>query len=154
HQQIEAEANYAAGQLLFLQDRFLSDARSLAPSIESVRQLKDRYQNTITTTLWRYVELSSDVLLAAISGHPNRPGSDFSPRNPLRYFIRSRAFMRQFSGVTESDVFAGMQAYCNDRNGGTLGCGEVRLYDDTGSPHLFHFETFFNRYEALTLGSH
>jgi Zn-dependent peptidase ImmA (M78 family) len=154
HQQIEGEANYAAGQLLFLRHRFTDDVRSLFPSIESIKQLKDRYQNTMTATLWRYVEIHTGLVVGAISGHPHRPCSDFSPRNPLRYFIRSRAFASQFSGVTESDVFAGMQAYCEDRNGGVLGRGEVRLYDNAGSAHVFQFETYFNRYEALTLGSH
>ncbi len=152
HEQIEAEANYAAGQLLFLQHRFVEDVRSLSPNIESVKQLKDRYQNTIATTLWRYVEVNTGLVVGAISGHPHRPSSDFSPRNPLRYFIRSRAFASQFSGATEADVFAGMRAYCNDSAGGLLGHGEVRLFDNSGHAHLFQFETFFNRYEALTLG--
>jgi hypothetical protein len=35
-----------------------------------------------------------------------------------------------------------------------LGSAEVLLTDDLGKRHLFAFETFFNRYEALTLGVH
>ena len=154
HEQIEAEANYAAGQLLFLQDRFLEEARSLSPNLDSVKVLTDRYQNTITTTLWRYVELNPGLAVGAISGHPHRPAVDFSPRNPLRYFIRSRAFSGRFSGVTEADIYAGIQTYCDDRAGGLLGRGEVRLFDNSGQSHVFQFETFFNRYEALTLGSY
>lgn len=34
--------------------------------------------------------------------------------------------------------------------GGPL--GEVVLTDDNGDRHRFYFETFFNRYDALTLG--
>jgi len=113
-----------------------------------------RYQNTITTTLWRYVELNPGLAVGAISGHPHRPAVDFSPRNPLRYFIRSRAFSGRFSGVTEADIYAGIQTYCDDRAGGLLGRGEVRLFDNSGQSHVFQFETFFNRYEALTLGSY
>jgi hypothetical protein len=154
HEQIEAEANYAAGQLLFLQDQFLEEARSLSPNLDSVKALKERYQNTITTTLWRYVELNPGLVVGAISGHPHRPAPDFSPRNPLRYFIRSRTFSSRFSSVTEADIYAGIQAYCDDRVGGLLGRGEVRLFDNSGQGHLFQFETFFNRYEALTLGSY
>jgi Zn-dependent peptidase ImmA (M78 family) len=152
HEQIEAEANHAAAQLLFLNDRFIEDVKSLSPSIDTIKILKNRYQNTITTTLWRYVELSDSPLVAAISGHPHRSAEELKPRNPLRYLIRSRSFEHQFSNVTESDVYTNMLAYCDNRTGGVLGCGEVRLFDDSGQPHLFRFETFFNRYEALTLG--
>jgi hypothetical protein len=87
HEQVEAEANYAAGQLLFLQERFVRDLRDLSPSIEAVKTLQNRYKNTLTTTLWRYVELNSAAVVGAISGHPHRPARDFSPRNPLRYLI-------------------------------------------------------------------
>jgi hypothetical protein len=152
HEQIEAEANYAAGQLLFLQDRFIQEFGSLAPGMDAVRALQDRFQNTLTSTLWRYVELSAPAAVGAISGHPNRPADDFSRRNPLRYLIRSRKFEQQFSAVTEADVYSGMQSYCQNRSGGTLGTGIVRLFDNNGLPHFFRFETFFNRYEALTLG--
>jgi IrrE N-terminal-like domain len=154
HEQIEAEANYAAGQLLFLQDQFIEEAGSLFPNLDSIKALKDRYENTITTTLWRYVELNPGLVVGAISGHPHRPTIDFSPRNPLRYFIRSRAFSNRFSAVTEADIYAGIQGYCADRAGGLLGRGEVRLFDNAGEGHIFQFETFFNRYEALTLGSY
>ena len=154
HQQIEAEANYAAGQLLFLGNRFVVESQSLSPGIEAVRTLQDRYSNTLTTTLWRYVELSSNAVVGAISGHPHRPPADFSSRNPLRYLIRSRSFEHRFPAVTESDLYAGMLSCCENRAGGTLGSGVLRLFDSDGIPHLFQFETFFNRYEALTLGFH
>jgi hypothetical protein len=98
------------------------------------------------------VELNASAVIGAISGHPNRPAHDFSRRNPLRYLIRSRKFDQQFSAVTEADVYSGMQSYCQNRSGGTLGAGIVRLLDNNGSPHFFRFETFFNRYDALTLG--
>jgi hypothetical protein len=151
HAQIEAEANYAAGQLLFLQDRFVADARSIEPGLASVRRLTTIYQNTITTTLWRYIELSDATIVGAISGHPHRPPSDFTPRNPLRYLIRSHSFAQCFSNVTEAEIFRGMQAYCDQKTGGSLGKGELRLYDDNGSSHVFGFETFFNHYEAIHL---
>ncbi len=154
HERVEAEANYAAGQLLFLQDRFVSDAKNLSLGMDAVKTLQGRYKNTITTTLWRYVELNPSPVVGAISGHPHRPAEDFSPRNPLRYFIRSRGFERQFSAVTEFDLYGGIQSYCQNRSGGSLGEGTLRFFDTNGLAHLFHFETFFNRYEALTLGFH
>jgi hypothetical protein len=154
HEQVEAEANYAAGQLLFLQGRFTEDASSLPLSFESVKKLNVRYQNTITTTLWRYVEQNPGLMVGAISDHPLRPRIIASKRNPLRHFIRSPKFADQFSGVTENDLFRAMTTYCESKNGGSLGVGEVRLFDRQGLNHIFHFETFFNGYEALTLGIH
>lgn len=56
HAQIEAEANYAAGQLLFLQSRFLTAANDTGPTLSAVRALKAEFGNTYTTTFWRYIE--------------------------------------------------------------------------------------------------
>jgi hypothetical protein len=49
HEIIEAEANYAAGQFLFMADRFRAEAAASTPSLEV-------FGNTVTSTLWRFVE--------------------------------------------------------------------------------------------------
>jgi hypothetical protein len=155
HEIIEAEANYAAGQLLFLQDRFIDDSRSLPATIESVKQLAADYGNTITSTLWRFIEETSEKpMVAIVSQHPKRPKPDFDPLQPCKYFIPSPTFRHHFGKVTELQLFAGIKDYCSYRSGGHLGNGEVRLADDRGAFHIFEFESFFNRYEALTLGSY
>ena len=56
HARMEAEANYAAGRLLFLQDRFRSEALDLTVGLSTVRDLKAEFGNTMSSTLWRYVE--------------------------------------------------------------------------------------------------
>lgn len=152
HEQIENEANFAAGQLLFFQQAFVQDARDLLPGIDAVNTLKKRYGNTITTTLWRYVEHSEDPMIGAISCHPHRLASDFDSQKPFRYFVGSRPFQERFTNVSEIDLFNRIRAYCANRGGGPLGADDFLLLDDGGFNHLFHFETFFNRYEALTLG--
>ena len=43
HDQIEAEANFAAARLLFLRDRFAAEARDWSPSLEAVKALKPRF---------------------------------------------------------------------------------------------------------------
>ena len=63
HAIMEAEANYAAGQLLFLADRFRSEACDSEPSLRHVRDLSERFGNTMTSTLWRFIE----------QGHNGRP---------------------------------------------------------------------------------
>ena len=152
HAHIENEANFAAGQLLFLQDRFVRDARDLTAAIEAVNALKARFGNTITTTLWRYVEQSQEPMLGAISHHPCRLPADFDRCNPLKYFVTSREFQERFSGIDESVIFTHIKSYCVNRRGGPLGAADLVLKDDNGAGHIFHFETFFNRYDALTLG--
>jgi hypothetical protein len=152
HEQIENEANFAAGQLLFFQQAFVRDLRDLPRGIDAITALKKRYGNTITTTLWRYVEQSEEPMLGGISCHPHRPNPEFDASNPFRYFVGSRSFQRQFANVREVDIFAQVRSYCSDRRGGPLGASDLVLSDDNGQQHIFHFETFFNRYEALTLG--
>jgi Zn-dependent peptidase ImmA (M78 family) len=152
HEQIENEASFAAGQLLFFQQAFVRDARDLAPGIDAINTLKKRYGNTITTTLWRYVERSEEPMVGGISCHPHRLPPEFDTQNPFRYFVGSRAFQQRFTNVREVDLFNQVQSYCANRRGGPLGASDLLLADDNGLRHLFHFETFFNRYEALTLG--
>src|SRR5438093_13753880 len=53
---IEAEANYGAGQLLFLRQRFPAEALDSPTTVESVRRLVKIFGNTHSSTLWRFVE--------------------------------------------------------------------------------------------------
>jgi hypothetical protein len=152
HQHIENEANFGAGQLLFLQQKFVQDARDLAAEIKTIKTLKARYGNTITTTLWRYVEQSEEPMIGGISCHPCQLPEDFDSEAPFRYLVGSRNFQNRFSKVRESEIFTRIQSYCSNRRGGPLGAADVPLTDDTGVSHVFHFETFYNQYDALTLG--
>ena len=58
----------------------------------------------------------------------------------------------RFGHLTEIALFRCVTQYCGAQRGGMLGTDEVILQDTAGEAHLFHFETFFNSYEALTLG--
>jgi hypothetical protein len=156
HQIIEAEANFGAGQILFLQQRFIAEARDCVPTIDSIKTLAGRYGNTVTSTLWRYVE-SANVekpTIGIVSQHPRFPKEDFDPQNPCKYCIQSARFRAEFSNIPEIGLFRAIRDYCGYQRRGPLGESEVRIVDDNGRPHLFHFETFFNYYEALTLGTY
>lgn len=157
-EEVEAEANFAAGRLLFLRERFTEEARSLEPSIEAVRALKEIFGNTLSTTLYRVVESfgADRPLVGMISGHPHpsKRGRDFDPSRPCRHFIQSPAFRRHFGKISEVQLFANLSGYCGGQGGGPLGEDELVLIDDNGDGHRFHFETFFNRYDALTLGKY
>ena len=157
-EQVEAEANFAAGRLLFLRERFMDEARSLEPSIEAIQALKAIFGNTLSTTLYRVVESfgSDQPLVGMISDHPHstRRGKEFDPSKPCRHFIRSPAFRRHFGKISEVELFGDVSGYCGAQGGGPLGEEEMILSDDNGECHRFQFETFFNRYDALTLGKY
>lgn len=156
HAIMEAEANYAAGQLLFLADQFRADACDSEPSLQHVRQLSERFGNTMTSTLWRFIEQghSGRPMVALVSGHPHpaKRKPDFDPNNPCRYCVQSPAFALRFGGLGEVDLFRVVTGYAGAQRGGSLGAREVFLSDAGSERHLFRFETFFNGHEALTLG--
>jgi hypothetical protein len=156
HAIMEAEANYAAGQLLFLAEKFRTDACDSQPSLQHVRQLSERFGNTMTSTLWRFIEQGHNgrPMVALVTGHPHpaKRKSDFDPLNPCRYCVQSPAFAQRFGGLGEVDLFRVVTGYAGAQRGGSLGAREVLLSDAASERHLFRFETFFNGHEALTLG--
>jgi len=156
HEQIEAEANYAAGRLLFFQDLFAQHASSVAPTLQSVQELHKVFGNTFTTTLYRFVE-SVGVerpLVGLITCHPHprfRPATH-NMEHPCRHVILSPAFRARFSKISDRELFEAICGYCGPRSGGPLGEEDLILSDDNGVEHRFHFETFYNTHDALTLG--
>lgn len=72
-QLLEAEANYAAGRLLFLQDEFTERVRATSLSFDQVRQWSTDFGNTMTSTLWRIVESVESPTFGLVSRHPNSP---------------------------------------------------------------------------------
>ncbi|MFN5039440.1 MAG: ImmA/IrrE family metallo-endopeptidase [Bradyrhizobium sp.] len=156
HAIMEAEANYAAGQLLFLADRFRSEACDSEPSLRHVRDLSERFGNTMTSTLWRFIEQGHNgrpmVALVTRHPHPAKRKPNFDPLNPCRYCVQSPAFAQRFGGLGEVDLFRVVASYAGAQRGGSLGAKEVLLSDAASERHLFRFETFFNGHEALTLG--
>lgn len=50
HEQVEAEANYGAGRLLFLQGLFDEYVRGSKPSFDLVQGAKKQFGNTLTTS--------------------------------------------------------------------------------------------------------
>lgn len=154
HAQIEAEANYAAGQLLFLQERFLVAANDSAPTLNAVRALKAEFGNTYTTTFWRFIESTHNDLpmIGMIGSHPRRPPANFNAAQPFRHIIESPRFRAQFPSITVDRLHAAVLSYCGAQRAGPLGADEIVLQDAAGDAHVFAFETFSNTYDCLTLG--
>ena len=163
YEQIEAEANYGTGRLLFLRERFVIEARDLPVKIASIQALHKKFGNTLSSTLWRFVEATGEQrpMLGMITCHPHaaRRPAEFDPARPCRHCIQSTAFATMFGRVSETELFAAAASYCGAQSGGPLGVGEVVLADDNGERHVFRFESFFIKYknsagECLTLGSY
>lgn len=151
----EAEANYGAGQLLFLRQRFADEALDSVPSVELVKSLARSFKNTHASTLWRLVETAGRKrpMLGVMHYHPApRFSSDKNdPSNPCRHFIRSDAFASMFAATTELAVFKNISEYIEPKKGGPVGGGTVLLLDDNGEPHEFLFESYNFIHECLTL---
>jgi hypothetical protein len=150
-EQIEAEANFAAGRLLFLRGDFNEHLRSSAMDFDHVRALSQLFSNTMTSTLWRAVESMDEPAVGLVTVHPRgvvAPGTD-----PVRYFIRSKQFAAQFPGVTGNQLFQELRTFCFGKRG-PIGASEVVLVDANGQGHVFFFEAFNNSHDVLTLGLH
>jgi len=154
HDQIENEANYGAGRLLFLGDIFAEEANDTPPCFRGIIGLRDRYKNTITSTLWRYIECMSPekAMFAMITDHPHIPKNDFNPMQPCRHFIRSAKFAKEFNTANEILIYGQISNYCSYQKRGLIGEGELLIKNDNGDEFLFSCETFFNTYDALTIG--
>jgi len=152
HSKMEAEANYAAGALLFMGERFRQECMQVEPTISNVQKLRTRYGNTITTTLWRMIEYAGDQrpLLGVIGAHPQ----DMTGKPMFRHFIPSRAYNERFSMPEIDQLVDIIRSYCVGRRHGPLGSGEMEIVDLSGRHHEFQFETFFNGHDALTIGRH
>jgi len=146
---LENEANYGAGQLLFLQGRFLKEARDMEPSLTTVKQLAKTFGNTQTTTLWRFAEQAELPTVGVVCGHPDQQDEDFDPLNPCKYVIESPGFRDQFTAsVSETALYRVIRGYCAWRRGGPLGETEAVLFDENGDGHVFRFETHYNQYKS------
>jgi hypothetical protein len=152
---LEAEANYGAGRLLFLQDRFAADARDLALSFDSIKLLAKRYDNSIVSTLWRTVEDRdpSQPVFGMISVHPRYAdiGKHEGP-NPWRYFIRSAAFRTQFSTVSPEKAFELITLHASGRKTGPVFSAHDVLQDVLESAWEFQIESFSTKHALLTFG--
>lgn len=155
HATLEAEANYGAGRLLFLQDRFATEARDMVMSFDSIRQLAKRYNNSIVSTFWRAVEERnpSTPVFGMISVHPHHPdvGSHDGP-DPWRYFIRSPAFHTQFSNVSAACAFEIIRQYAGFRKTGPIFHAEHIIQDILGNMWEFNIESFSTMHALLTYG--
>ncbi len=148
HEQVEAEANYGAGRLLFIGRAFDGVVRSSACSFDTVKSLHKKYGNTMTTTLWRVVELSLDAAFGLVTQHPRMLTGSID--EDIRYFVRSPRFAAEYSRISPENLFGQICGKCYGRRG-PIGSGELSVTDDRGDAYSYEFETFYNGHDALTI---
>ena len=148
-ERIEAEANHGAGRLLFPAKAFAIAAACSPPSIQHIRSLAEQFGNTITSTLWRFVENQSGLTFGLIGQHPHH-ADDSEP--VVAYLIGSRRFLSEFPHVSEEEMGAALTNYCSYRKSGPVGAGEIELVNSNGGSQRFAMESFSNTHQVLTLG--
>jgi hypothetical protein len=148
-EQVEAEANYAAGRLLFFQERFVEEVRSSEVCLNNVQKWGKAYGNTITSTLWRTVESLIVPAFGLVSIHPQ--GVPDPDSHPVRRFIRSESFADRFSAVTAMQVFEVLGTFCYGVRG-PIGSDHILITDINNVKYVFAVESFYNSYDALTIG--
>ena len=149
HIQIEAEANFAAGQLLFLGGDFGDRWLSTAQDLNALQSLQKIYKNSLTTTIWKAVECSKVPVFGLICQHPRFTDQSL----PLvDHVIHSELFSKQFSSSGPEALFAAIKSVTSYRRKGPVGEGEIGLIDDNGVERPFFVQLFNNSYQTLAFG--
>lgn len=155
HAMIEAEANYGAGQLTFLGARFGAEARDLAPSFKTIQTLSDKYGNTLTSTLFRFVEDRDPAVPAfgLISQHPRYDDIGRGPNGEsVQKFVTSTGFRERFSNVSPADVYEVVARNAGWKRRGPVVEGTDVIVDSRGSVTKFALFGFSNTHHVLTYG--
>lgn len=152
---IEAEANFGAGRMLFLGDQFSIEAKDYEPSFNSIKALKGRFGNTLTSTFWRFVEDRNPLepIFGLISTHPKY--ADIGPTKDgsgVHHFIKSAAFSRMFPAVTAAQLFDLIRLHTSWKRRGPVVEGTAALMDGGGSSRTIVLDGFCNSHQVLTLG--
>ena len=151
---VEAEANYGSGRLLFLGNKFGNEARDVELNFDSIKSFSKRYQNTITSTLWRMVEEREPerAVFGMISTHPHHPEIGQNENGDVQYFIRSTRFLEQFANVTPDDTYALLEKHAKRNKNGPIVDAQDAFIDVDGETFEFRIESFSNSYALLTYG--
>ncbi len=155
HAIVEAEANYAASQMLFLQQRFSNEARDSNLDFKAIKAIAERFGNTLTTTLWRMVEDRDPAapVFGMVTAHPHFPEIGTGDGGEaIRYFIRSQAFREQFGGVTPEAAFVLIERNATRRKRGPVFEASDVLHNANGQQCEFRMESFCNSHALLTYG--
>ena len=140
HIDLEAEANYAAGRLLFLQDHFHEHVKGVQHTLKSLNKVADDFKNSWTSTLYRTVEVLD---VPRIRDHREAILSGGNSEEKTRHFITSAPFEVLFPSFDEGEALKVVRTYCKYSTRGPLGRMHVcSRADGTGERWEFTIESF------------
>ena len=148
---LEDEANYAAGRLLFLGDRFSRDARDVPATVEGLKLLAKRYAASLTTTLRRYVEEGPEIAMAMLVSTPSWAQRPSGQPHRWRHFVPSPTFAKLFPEVSAEALRVLVDEHAKHRRGGTVADFEFALLDARSERHEVRAWSFNNQHYLLTL---
>ncbi len=155
HHAMEAEANYGGRRLIFMGDQFQQEALDCTFEWKTINKFKNRYGNTLTTTLWHMVceRDPKQPAFGLISRHPYHADICAKAGNEnVAYFPRSQGLIDRFPSITHDIAFAAVTEHASTKKRGPVGEGESLFYDANGDAHLFNIFSFSNTYDLLTYG--
>lgn len=151
HEELEAEANYAASRLLFCGEVFTSEAKDTRPCWSTVENLRRRFKKSLQMTARRYVEHGPDlpmVLLVSTAAWDTPPRDQVTR---VRHIVLSPSFEVRFPSPDPDALRELVDASSEKRRGGPVGEIDCRLSDRDREVHVFHGECFYNGYYVMSL---
>jgi hypothetical protein len=151
-EELEAEANYAAGELLFCGRVFREEARDTHPEWSNIESLRKRYGNkSYVATLRRYVEHGPDLAMAMLVSTPPwmEPPADQISR--CRHFVPSPRFAATFPGDRAASLMGKVNSQAIHKRGGKVADFTCGLVSGEGKVHEMRVEAFFNTHYLVTL---
>lgn len=157
--EIEAEANWTAAQLLFQGHRYHERALSDEVSIASPIALAGDYEASIHASIRYYVQHHPDPVAVLVAGRYTQ----FDGTLPIWNSFESPSFNLQFGALVQHIP---QKSFAPDSEGGVLGRlideafrttnpprDKIALSDLGGRQHRFLAETFFNQYSVFMMVS-
>lgn len=148
---LESEANFGAAEMMFCGALFAEEARDTVPCWASVCELQHRYGKSLTATLRRYVDSRPDVPMAMLVSTPRWSVGTEAGSQRCRHCVRSACFEERFGHVSREALLHLVDGVACQRRGGPVADCESVLQDGNGGKSRFRVETFYNRYDLLTL---
>jgi hypothetical protein len=152
---LESEANEFAAELLFMGDRFVTEANSVSLSAQTVKELADKYEASFEATARRLVEKRiRPCMLVVFKKGTNRlsAGSASNSEWQVHYCVSSasfssRYFTEQLSGSPPENIISVITMVRKDIADSVK--DELCVLLPNGRSYSFAAEYFYNQYNIF-----
>lgn len=140
----EREANLFAAETLFLGDQFTQEAKCMQFGIAAIIYLADRYNVSLESAGWRYIE-KSKLPCALLACNPIKSSNLLEPPSTeLHYYHKSESFPLDFVKGQQFPPHHVISKTCSnmgDIDSGKLHVGKIEL----------GYESLYTTYKVLTI---